>query len=207
MKIGIIGDGFFAKEIEAYCIGCAIGCPIVGFDISLYSEHTKIILGSGKPPIKKNMLSEINFEPKFISVVVGANYGRVNEGSVIAPGAVVGPHSEIGKHVLINYNATVGHDTFVGDLSVISPNSAVGGNCNIGESVYIGAGSCIKENLIIGQNTVIGMGAVVTKNVPNNSVVVGNPGMVFHRDEWDQIKKQLSKEITIKVDILRNCYE
>jgi len=42
----------------------------------------------------------------------------------------------------------------------------------------IGTGSTILANVTIGENALIGAGSVVTKDVPPNAVVAGNPGRV-----------------------------
>lgn len=45
----------------------------------------------------------------------------------------------------------------------------------IGNNVTVGANVCIIGNIHIGDNVIIGAGCVVTKDVPDNSIVVGNP--------------------------------
>ncbi|ACB50952.1 acetyltransferase [Crocosphaera subtropica ATCC 51142] len=45
----------------------------------------------------------------------------------------------------------------------------------IGDNVWIGGSSIILPGVTIGHNSVIGAGSIVTKNVPKNVVVVGNP--------------------------------
>ena len=42
----------------------------------------------------------------------------------------------------------------------------------------IGANSTILSGLVIGNNAMIGAGAVVTKDVPDNAIVIGNPGKI-----------------------------
>ena len=49
------------------------------------------------------------------------------------------------------------------------------GNVVIGENSFIGANSTIKNNIKIGKNVVIGAGSVVVKDVPDNSILYGNP--------------------------------
>ena len=49
---------------------------------------------------------------------------------------------------------------------------------NVEDNVWIGGGAIILGGVTIGKNSVIGAGTVVTKDVPANSVVVGNPGRV-----------------------------
>ncbi|MGV4460543.1 DapH/DapD/GlmU-related protein [Ornithobacterium rhinotracheale] len=46
---------------------------------------------------------------------------------------------------------------------------------NIGNNVFLGANAVILPGVSIGNNVVIGAGAVVTKDIEDNSVVVGNP--------------------------------
>jgi acetyltransferase-like isoleucine patch superfamily enzyme len=43
----------------------------------------------------------------------------------------------------------------------------------------IGSGSTILSNVVIGENAIVGAGSVVTKDVPANAIVAGNPARVF----------------------------
>ena len=51
----------------------------------------------------------------------------------------------------------------------------------IGNNVWIGGGAIINPNITIGDNVVIGSGSVVTKDIPSNSVAVGNPCKVIKK--------------------------
>ncbi|WP_339844644.1 acyltransferase [uncultured Dokdonia sp.] len=53
------------------------------------------------------------------------------------------------------------------------------GKIEIGDNVYIGNNALIFPGVIIGNNVVIGAGAVVTKSVPNNSIIGGNPAKII----------------------------
>ncbi|WP_412971514.1 CatB-related O-acetyltransferase [Glaciecola sp. MF2-115] len=62
----------------------------------------------------------------------------------------------------------------------------------IGCDVWIGAGVFIKSGVKIGNGSVIGMGSVVTRDVPDYSVVAGNPAkLVRYRFEKNIIEKLL----------------
>lgn len=56
--------------------------------------------------------------------------------------------------------------------------SKIGKVC-IGHNVFIGWGSTILPNTTIGDNVVVGAGCVVAKNVPSNTVVIGNPSQIL----------------------------
>lgn len=49
----------------------------------------------------------------------------------------------------------------------------------IENNVWIGENVCVLKGVIIGSNSVIAAGSIVTKNIPKNSLVVGNPGKVI----------------------------
>lgn len=191
LRIFILGDGGFARELEAYYKIYGSPVTLIPRDkIAWYQEQTSksqtwTILGSGKIEIKKKMLEEAR--GKFASFIhprsiVCVHTRKIGAGSIIAPAAVIAPNTKIGKHVLVNYSATIGHDSTVGDLSVISPNASIGGNCHLGNKVYVGAGAMIREDLKIADGVVIGMGAVVTKDILDpNITVVGIPARPLER--------------------------
>ncbi|MDW3038824.1 MULTISPECIES: DapH/DapD/GlmU-related protein [Bacillus cereus group] len=49
------------------------------------------------------------------------------------------------------------------------------GRVTIGENTFIGAGTIILPGVTIGENVIIGAGSVVSKDIPDNTVAVGNP--------------------------------
>ena len=53
------------------------------------------------------------------------------------------------------------------------------GKVTIGNNVFIGADSVVLPNTRIGNNVIIGANSTVTKDIPDNSVAVGNPAKVI----------------------------
>ena len=115
----------------------------------------------------------------------------IGEGSVVFAGAVIQPNTKIGKHVIINTSSSVDHDNIIEDFVHISPNVALCGNVEIGEGTHVGAGAVVIPSVKIGKWCTVGAGAVIIKDVPDNSVVVGNPGKIIKKNN---VKKQLSKK-------------
>ena len=111
--------------------------------------------------------------------------GRRKTGIEIHPGAI------IGKNLFIDhgYAVVIGETTVIGDNVIIYQGVTLGGtgkdvgkrHPNIGNNVLIGAGAKVLGNISIGDDVRIGAGSVVLKDVPNNSTVVGVPGMVIKK--------------------------
>ena len=68
----------------------------------------------------------------------------------------------------------------IGEGSHIGP-GAFSRQCKFGKYSFIGTGAVILPNIKIGKECVIGAGSVVTKNVPNFSIVYGNPAKIRGR--------------------------
>lgn len=104
---------------------------------------------------------------------------RFDPGCFINAGSAFGASSVFGSHCLINRGCSLGHDLEVGDYVSFGPAAAVQGDVQIGRGAMIGMNATVLTFLTIGENAVIGAGAVVTRDVPPNTVVVGNPARVL----------------------------
>lgn len=77
----------------------------------------------------------------------------------------------IGNNVTISYSRLLTHDAttkkFIGYTKL--------GRISIGNNVFIGHGSIILPGVTIGNNVIVGAGSVVRTDIPDDSVVCGNP--------------------------------
>lgn len=87
-------------------------------------------------------------------------------------GVVIGETTEIGENVTIYQGVTLGGTS----LEKVKRHPTIGNN------VVIGSGAKVLGPFTVGDNSRIGSGSVVVKEVPPNSVVVGIPGQITHRD-------------------------
>jgi len=104
-------------------------------------------------------------------------------------GIAISPSTEIGSGFYIGHFGGIG----------VNKNSKIGNNCSmsngvtlgqanrgrnkgypvIGNNVYIGPGAKIVGAVKVGNNAAIGANCVVTKDIPDNAVVVGVPGRII----------------------------
>ncbi len=69
----------------------------------------------------------------------------------------------------------VAHNVVIGKNCRVICLVGIGGSVEIGDGSFVGISASIKNQKKIGKNAVVGMGAVVTKDVPDNTTVIGNP--------------------------------
>lgn len=86
-------------------------------------------------------------------------------------GLIINPNVVVGDNVKLHHNTTIGTAVHGGKSPRIGNNVTIGANC-----VVIG-------DIKIGDGATIGAGSVVTKNIPQNAIVVGNPAKVIRYRE------------------------
>lgn len=104
-------------------------------------------------------------------------------------GIEIHPGAKIGKRLFIDHGTgiVIGETATIGDNCTIYHGVTLGGtgkdvnkrHPDIGDNVMIGCGAKILGPIKIGNNVKIGANAVVTKDVQDNSTVVGIPGKVL----------------------------
>lgn len=154
---------------------------IIGYQ-NLLNNEAKVFVSIGNNTIRKKVVNEISHT--FFSILSSNAFidptVLIDEGSLVCNNATIQVDSKIGKHVIINTAASVDHDCIIGDFVHIAPQATLCGNIRVGESSFIGANSTILPNLTIGKNVTIGAGSVVTKNIPDNSIYLGNPAKPYN---------------------------
>lgn len=141
-------------------------------------------IGIGNPLLRFTIYNKFkNIDGKFVSTIspnadIGHYGNLISEGINISSGVIITNDITIGKGCLINWNTTIGHDSSIGEFVELCPNVNVSGSCKIGDYSFIGTNATILPKISIGKNVIVGAGSVVTKDVPDNSVVVGIPGKV-----------------------------
>jgi len=129
---------------------------------------------------------------------IGA-FVEIQKNATIGRRCKISSHTFVCEGVVIEDNVFIGHNVaFINDSY---PRATAGDQLQteadwkvektlVKKGASIGSGCTILANLTIGENAIVGAGSVVTKDVPANCIVAGNPARVLrHIDQTSEATK------------------
>lgn len=141
----------------------------------------RFALGVGDPLLRQQLAERFRtLKGRLVNIVSPkasvSRYATLGDAGIcILKGVIIEGDVSIGDGCLINLQATITHDCSIGRFTEISPGVRLSGGCTVGEFCRIGTGAVVLPKIKIGNSVVIGAGAVVTRDVPDNTRVVGVP--------------------------------
>ena len=145
-------------------------------------------------PFNNFQLGAYSTIEEFSTVNNGVGHVKIGERTIIGIGNVIIGPVEIGNNVMFAQNIVVsGLNHGYEDVTIPPSEQKVNTKqIIISDNVWIGANSVITAGVTIGKHSVVGGGSVVTKNVPDYTVVAGNPARIikqynFESKTWERV--------------------
>lgn len=181
--IGIFGSAFFEMPLIrrirecVYCWLFRIKWPVtfISKHVVFYRSHLQVVcVNSGNSSVGK---------------IVAGHHIALSSGVKVdyTGGITIGDFVDISEDVRIY---THRHRICKERMS-FTPDTIEPSSLTVGDFVWIGAGSIILPGVHrIGNNAIIGAGSVVTKDVPDDVIIAGNPAVLVRKLNDYEIKKR-----------------
>ena len=103
----------------------------------------------------------------------------------------------IGDNVIISRNVTIytGNHNFKSTECLPFDDAYIYEPVTICDNVWIGMNVCILPGVTIGNNAIIGMAAVISKDIPENAIVVGNNRIIGYRESVSEKAKLYNRDV------------
>jgi sugar O-acyltransferase (sialic acid O-acetyltransferase NeuD family) len=175
----------FVDDDPAKVAASVGGYPLLG-SLAWLERHARdaaIFVGVGSCPLRARIARSLGSSGRRAAVLVHPSAtvcsdARLDEGAMIAAGAVISTNVRIGRHSHVNIGASVSHDCQLADFVHVAPGARLAGNVSVGSGSDVGLGALLLQGTTVGEWTIVGAGTVVLRDVPSNVTVVGAPSRV-----------------------------
>lgn len=139
------------------------------------------LVSIGDNNIREKVVKRIreNFFSTIHKTSIVSSSAKIGLGTAVMANAVINANTRIGNHCIINTSVVIEHECEINDFVHISPSATLTGGVKVGKGTHVGAGATVIPNINIGKWCVVGAGSVVIRDIPDYSVVVGNPAKVI----------------------------
>jgi sugar O-acyltransferase (sialic acid O-acetyltransferase NeuD family) len=108
-----------------------------------------------------------------------ASTATIGEGTVVTQAASVGAEATLGRATCLNTGTIVGHHARLADYAATGPGAVLCGYAALERGAFVGAGAIVNPQISIGANAVVASGSVVRRDVPEHTLVAGNPAVAI----------------------------
>jgi len=165
------------------CKAANNGIPYLGGDENIkdfISERDACIIAIGQIKEAKlrkklfNFVTEIKAKlPTIVAKSSSISFNSsIGNGSVIFHFCKINYGSVIMENCIVNTGAIIEHEAKVGAHTHISTGAILNGATKVGEETFIGSRAVVLEGREIGNRCIVQAGAIVSKNIPDDSVVL-----------------------------------
>lgn len=213
-KIILIGYGEHArmiidnvdqmKNIEIFGLIAAnkvdIGKKIMGYEVvctdedieALLQENPDIsgyFLGVGDMRVRLSLAAHYDHMLRAVNIIhpaaIVSRYAQFGTGNLLEAYTKIANGVILGSHCIVNSFTSVNHDQIIGNNVLLAGNVSMAGK-SIGDNTLIADGASIGFKKHVGRCCIVGDGAVVTKDIPDYSIVYGNPARKVRDNVWEE---------------------
>jgi sugar O-acyltransferase (sialic acid O-acetyltransferase NeuD family) len=147
-------------------------------------RKTAIIISINNPAIKKKIVMDLNMLDFDFPVLIHPSVYltdsiSIGKGTIIQANTTISTNVQIADFVHINHQCGIGHDAEIGSYSSLYWNVNLSGFSKISEECILGTKTTVLQDITVGRGSIIGSNSNVIRDIPENSVAVGNPARII----------------------------
>ncbi len=187
MDIEVLGlaldDHSNGDEISGYPILCDIKDAYTKYG---KFDDVKFVYQLYRPDVireRTKILSDLQIpSEKFATFihpsVMVAKSARIGVGNILLANVVVNCNVILGNFNTVNSGVLLGHDITVGNNNYFAGQVCVGSGLKVGNMNFFGLNTSIRNGITIGDGNVVGMATNITKDISDDNIIYGNPGVI-----------------------------
>jgi sugar O-acyltransferase (sialic acid O-acetyltransferase NeuD family) len=190
------------KNIEIFGLIAAdkadTGKKIMGYEVVCSDKDVDVLLqenpdisgyflGVGDLRIRQGLAAKFDSKLRAVNIIhpaaIVSRYAQIGTGNLLEAYTKIANGVILGSHCIVNSFTSINHDQIIGSNVLLAGNVSMAGK-SIGDNTLIADGASIGFKKSVGRCCIIGDGAVVTKDIPDNSIVYGNPARKVRDNVW-----------------------
>jgi UDP-3-O-[3-hydroxymyristoyl] glucosamine N-acyltransferase len=158
-----LGDSTIIRPNVTIYDDVIIGCNVL--------IHSGVVIGDDGLEFSKDDKKLIKMP--HIGKVIIKNDVEIQANTVIKRGVL--RNTIIGESTKIGSCSVIGHEVTIGKRCIIGVNTSINGSVQLHDDVYVASGVTIRNGVTVSKGAFIGLSSLVTKDVPQNLTVIGQP--------------------------------
>ncbi len=190
------------KNIEIFGLIAAdkadTGKKVMGYEVVCCDDDVDVLLqenpdisgyflGVGDMRIRQRLAAKYNPKIRAVNIIhpaaIVSRYATIGTGNLFEAYTKIANGVILGSHCIVNSFTSVNHDQIIGNNVLLAGNVSMAGK-SIGDNTLIADGASIGFKKNVGRCCIVGDGAVITKDIPDYSIVYGNPAKKVRENVW-----------------------
>ena len=160
-----------------------------------FAGKMEVTMGIGEPAVRERLFQKLKKDGLEVVTLIHPEVyipetTKIGKGVTIQYGCFISCNVEIEDYVYIQPQVNLGHDDMIKEGCVLSGMANLAGHVTIGRYTYVGISAALREGVSVGTYSIIGMYSAVYRDIPSETIAMGNPARPMKKNEERRVFKR-----------------